>query len=507
MRDNRVIIIGAGLAGLAAGCYAQMNGYDSLIVEHHAHAGGVASAWRRGEYLIDGGIHFVMGHRPGVALYDLYRELGIMPACHCVDLDTYGRFVHEPSGRSVTLTADLDRAAADLKALSPEDGRIVDHLMQGARGLRGLDLSTAGLGLPPELRTLRGSLREYWDMRKMLPYVTGRYSHSIARYVRDVREPVLRSCIESLFTPDVPVFFVCMIFALLADGQLGLLEGGCTDFVQAMVRRYRVLGGTVEYGATVKEILVNEGRARGVRLEDGRELDAGAVVSAADGASAIFGLLGGRYLSDKIRRRYDSWPRFRPLMMLSFGVNRSFPGELPFSTLALERPLAVAGEQVPSLMVRLFNYSGRFAPPGKTVVQVEFETGWTYWDELQRRDRAGYDAAKAATAEQVLLRLDTHYPGISAQVELTDVATPYTFWRYTRNDRGSWEGWMITPKTMTSSIERTLPGLADFYMAGQWVTPGGGVPPVLYTGRHAVQLLCRRDGRSFTADAQGTTTS
>jgi hypothetical protein len=47
---------------------------------------------------------------------------------------------------------------------------------------------------------------------------------------------------------------------------------------------------------------------------------------------------------------------------------------------------------------------------------------------------------------------------------------------------------------------RTLPGLANFYMAGQWVMPGGGVPPCLYSGRHGVQILCRRDGKPFVSN-------
>ena len=43
-------------------------------------------------------------------------------------------------------------------------------------------------------------------------------------------------------------------------------------------------------------------------------------------------------------------------------------------------------------------------------------------------------------AGEVLERLERHYPGLSGQVEVTDVATPYTTWRYTRNDRGAYEG-------------------------------------------------------------------
>lgn len=101
-----VIIIGAGLAGLAAGISAQTNGYQSRIFEHNAVPGGVAAWWRRGDYRIDGGIHFVMGHRPGGKLYELYRELGIVPSCRFVDMTTYGHFVEEASGHSVRVTTD-----------------------------------------------------------------------------------------------------------------------------------------------------------------------------------------------------------------------------------------------------------------------------------------------------------------------------------------------------------------------------------------------------------------
>jgi phytoene desaturase len=83
---------------------------------------------------------------------------------------------------------------------------------------------------------------------------------------------------------------------------------------------------------------------------------------------------------------------------------------------------------------------------------------------------------------------------------VTDVATPYTTWRYTLNHEGAWEGWLMTPQAMRTAVERMLPGLERFYMAGQWVMPGGGVPPVLYSGRHAVQLLCRDDGRPFSTE-------
>ena len=496
MVEKSVIIIGAGLAGLAAGCYAQMNGYQSHIFEQHSVPGGVAAAWKRQGYLIDGGIHFVMGHKPGTSLHELYGELGTVPAGCCVDMTTYGRFADEASGRSVLITQDLDRLAGDLKALSPADGRIVDELIAGARAMQGLDLSQVGMSQPPELVGWLDQLKELWAMRRLFRYFSGKYARPVAEYVQAVRDPWLRECIKYLFLPEVPVWFIFMVLGLLADGQLGLLTGGSLDFVLPIERRYKALGGRVTYRASVKEILVENDRAVGVRLADGSQHRADVVVSAADGYSTIFEMLRGRYVDEKIKNRYHNWKLIRPAVMISLGVAREFRDDPWLMAIKLERPLAVGGQPVGEIMVRIFNYGDRFAPPGRTVVQVSFETMWDYWNELQK-ERQRYEAEKARVAAEVLERLERHYPGISSLVEMTDVATPYTTWRYTRNYQGAYMGWLLTPEALNTRVARTLPGLGNFTMAGQWVMPGGGVPSVLYSGRHVVQILCHREGKPF----------
>ncbi len=499
MAGESVIIIGAGLAGLSAGCYAQANGYQSRIFEHHSQPGGVAAAWRRKDYLIDGGIHFVMGHRPGSALYNLYCELGIVPGCRFVDMTTYGRFSDEGSGRSITVTQNLDHLTADLKAASPADARIVDELMAMVRTMRRGGLGEMGMDSPPELTGFLDQIKGMWAMRQLFRYFTGRYSCSVAEYVQDIQDPWVRQCFMYLFLPEVPVWFIGMILALFAEGQLGFLARGCPDFVLPLERRYKELGGQIAYKSTVKEILVEGDRAVGVRLTDGSEHRADAVISAADGYSTLFTMLGGRYVNDKIRSRYATWQPIRPMVIISYGVAREFPGEPPFTTFVLEHPLDVDGQAVKAIFFRILNYSTHFAPPGKTVIQVEFESEWDYWNTLYSTDRAGYEAAKDHLAAEVLHRLERHYPGLAAQVEVTDVATPYTTWRYTLNHKGAWAGWLPTTRVLMSRIERTLPGLDRFVMAGQWVTAGGSVPSSLYSGRHAVEILCRRNGRRFVA--------
>jgi len=85
-------------------------------------------------------------------------------------------------------------------------------------------------------------------------------------------------------------------------------------------------------------------------------------------------------------------------------------------------------------------------------------------------------------------------------VEVTDVATPLTFERYTGNWKGSFEGWIITPEnayTMTKPMPQMVPGLKNVYMCGQWVEPGGGLPTSIMSAKRLLKTICKEDGRKF----------
>jgi phytoene dehydrogenase-like protein len=70
-----------------------------------------------------------------------------------------------------------------------------------------------------------------------------------------------------------------------------------------------------------------------------------------------------------------------------------------------------------------------------------------------------------------------------------------------RSWRGAYEGWLPTSDAFLHHVNKKLAGLDRFYMAGQWVEPGGGVPTAVLSGRQAVQLLCADTERAFHARA------
>jgi phytoene dehydrogenase-like protein len=167
----------------------------------------------------------------------------------------------------------------------------------------------------------------------------------------------------------------------------------------------------------------------------------------------------------------------------------------------LDKPITIAGELRQSVTFKHYSYDPTLAPAGKSVLEVIYSSNHAYWKKLAE-DPERYEAEKKDIAIQVMNQIEKQYAGFTGQVEVVDVATPLTYERYTGNWQGSMEGWLMTTKTLDSMItgkqmSKTLPGLANFYQIGQWVEPGGGLPPAATSARGVLQMICRKDGKAF----------
>ena len=128
--------------------------------------------------------------------------------------------------------------------------------------------------------------------------------------------------------------------------------------------------------------------------------------------------------------------------------------------------------------------------------KVSIPSNIAYWNPLNE-DNKRYQDEKEKICDQVVSILDQRFPGLANTIEMRDVSTPITYIRYTGNWQGSHQGWMLTPETGLYRMKKVLPGLNNFYMAGHWVQPGGGVPSAALSGRNITQFLCKQDKKSF----------
>lgn len=164
----------------------------------------------------------------------------------------------------------------------------------------------------------------------------------------------------------------------------------------------------------------------------------------------------------------------------------------------LDRPVTIAGEVRERLDIELYRFDPYMAPEGKAVLKVMFDSSYAYWKNLYHQGES-YTAEKEKIARTVIDLLEKRFPGIKARVELIDVATPVTTERFT----GNWQGLQayIQPGNMMDSMlkgfTKTLPGLENFYMVGQWAGATIGVSTVAIMGRNLIKSICKRDRRRF----------
>lgn len=495
MPEKSIIIIGAGIAGLSAGCYARMNGYAARIFEMHTIPGGLCTAWKREGYLVDGCLHWLVGSSPGSNFYPIWEELGAVQGRTFIDHDEYMR-VEGRDGRTLVMYTDIDRFERHLLELSPADAAAIRDFAKAVRVFCKIELP---VDKAPETY---GPLDGLKFMLAILPRAgtISRWARvSLREFAGRFSDPLLREGFLQAWMPDFSMLFVLFTFAWMHRKVAGYPLGGSLPFALAIEKRFKALGGEVAYKAKVQKILVENGRAVGVRLEDGTEHRGDVVVSAADGHETLYSMLDGKYIEDNLRTRYESGAIFPPLVHVALGVNRRFDEVHPSvsgTSIPLDSPIVISGAPHDRMTVEIHNFDASMAPAGKTVVRVMFDSAFDFWRKL-REDEAAYTAEKDRIADALVSALDRKFPGLSALVEMRDVATPLTFHRYTGNWQGSFEGWQITPGNWKKFMKKTLPGLRDFYMCGQWVEPGGGIPAVAMSGRNVVQIICKKDRRKF----------
>jgi phytoene dehydrogenase-like protein len=492
-----IIIIGAGIGGLAAGCYAQMNGYQTQIFEQHSGPGGLCTAWNRQGYTFDSGIHYIFGTGVGQPFYQLWQELGVIQAVSFVRHTDFMQ-IRDPQGQVLCVYSNPDQLEQHLTALSPGDTKVIAEFCQGIRTFKAFDLSMLQQK-PKALMTAADWARVG---RQVLPFVRslGKWGRlSLQELATQFQHPFLRTAIPHMFAwPDVPVMVGMSLLAYLDNGNAGFPIGASLTVAKAMEQRYLELGGEIHYQAPVERILVEADQAVGVRLHNHQDHRARRVISACDGRRTIFGLLGGDYVNRRIHQLYDGHLPIHSQFQISLGVNRCFADQPPWVTHLLDQPITLAGEDHYEVGVKHYGLDPTLAPPGKSVVQVLLTTRYSAWQ--QRYDQGDGQAAGTQAATDLLQRLESLYPGLGNAIEVMEVTTPLSNERHTGNWQGASCGWLLTHETlplMIKGVPKRLPGLSNFSMVGHWTEPGGSLPIVAMSGRNMMYEICHEDGRNF----------
>lgn len=488
---KKILIVGAGVAGLSAGIHACRNGYDVELYEMHNLPGGLCAAWARKDYTFDGCIHWLIGSRSGSQFNRLWREVGALKETKIIDHEIF-MTIEDGSGKSLNIYSDLDHLQTHLLEMAPEDEIPVKQMIDAAKTMSKVNMP---LEKPDEFFRI-------WDipvmMIKMMPLfkVLGRFSRiTVAEFLAELKNPFLKEALALVLPIDYTMTSLVGTLASLHSSDAGFPEGGSLPFARSIEQCFLELGGRIHYNSKVKQILVRDNRVDGLLLDNGSEVQGDYVISAADLHSTLYDLLGGKYLTPRIKDSFANLSLYSSAQV-NLGLNTDLSSEAKKLVVRLDHPIDLGCG--PNRYAYLTNYSfdPTLAPTGKSVLAAMVYSSYEYWGS-PTSNRERYREKKEQLADKLIKAAVKRFPTIKDKIEVVDVVTPLTYNRYTAVWKGAYMAWIVPPSAGRFNIPRTLPDLKSFYLAGQWVSPPAGLPGSMLTGRHVIQVICRKDKKRF----------
>ena len=491
---TKVVIIGAGIAGLTCGIYAQLNGFDTHIYEMHSIPGGECTGWDRDGYHFDGCIHWLMGSKPGTALHDMWRTTGALnDDVKIVNHDVFARY--EEGGRYMNLYTNADKLEKHLLEISPQDKKEIKRLCKALRVMgefgmpidKPMDKMTAGDGLKFAAKNIGklGQLNFFNNIK-------------ISDYVKLFKDPLLQHGILGAIPGDYNANALVMSMAGMHVGDSGYPVGGSRALAKRMEQRYIELGGQVSYKNRVEKIIVENGSAKGIRLVGGEEVSGDIVISCADAYATLYKMLDDKYTPDMYRNLFENPKKhYTPTCSLVFfGVDCEITDNYRAINIHREKSVSINGQETDNASLLCYTYDETLAPKGKTVIVAYYTADFDYWNALYS-DKEKYKQEKERLKQDAMELLIKRFPQAECKIEVVDVVTPMTYVKYCDAWRGCWMSWGDSGKEVPRYFPGELEGLKNFLLAGMWTLPPGGLPGAAGAGRFAAYRITESQGREF----------
>lgn len=490
----KVVVIGAGISGLSAGIYAARAGFDVTILEQHNIPGGLSTSWSRKGYYFEGGMHWLTGSSPKMPLNKVWHETGALQDNNLVEnRDPLYNLIDE-NGKTLSLYRYLPQMQKALIDYAPEDKVRIKKMCREIRDFTNFHmpvLDTRGCKCknPVKINPL-----EFLKMLPAIMRVPRLTNTSYMEYVSRFKNKNLRHLLSSVIGYRYNALSFIYTLGSFASGDCGYPAGGSIRMAQNMLETYKALGGKILFRTKAENVHIEDYEVKGVVTSAGEELEANAVIISQDARAAVDTLF-----DTMIDEPWVNTMRHKTIteqnIFIGMGVKADL-SRLPYCCVyPLEKPFEYAGCKWKEL--RIYNYAAYkdHAPEGCTALTCLL-IGESYGFWKAAKADGTYKDKKKELGELFIKRLAEFIPEVGEALEVIDVATPCTYERYTGSYEGSWMSvWQKGGKQY--NYPQILDSIFGVYFAGQRIQMPGGLPIAVYTGRQAVQFLCRDFGEEF----------
>jgi phytoene dehydrogenase-like protein len=494
-RDFDAIVIGSGLGGLSCAAAFARQGYKTIVLEQHTQPGGYATTFKRpGGFTFDVSLHSTTaGERQGIRnLIDGFPEI------------TEVEFVPHPYlYRAIFPDYDIRVPQRNIQAYID---LLIKHFPGEKEGIIGLFEDIKGLGRDIRKYSEVGGKVDMSRFPQDFPVLFKTYSKTwggfLDPWIKDLKLKGIISALWGYFGLP-PSRLSCFYYAIPLMGYLS--EGGyypkgrSQAISQAFVKIIKAKGGQVELATSVEKILVKDGAAYGVVTGKGRKITGRVIVSNANAHDTFYSLVEDRTALKDFLARLEKYSISLSSFQVFLGLKKDLvksvglkdsevfyePGYDPEAGYA--HSLAANVENGGFGLTVYDNIYDSYSPKGKNTLNLLVLQGYDHWqkyeEDYRKGNKAEYKKEKERMAGILIEKAEKALlPGLREAIEVKEIGTPLTNWRYTRNFRGAIYGW---DQTLDNSGPSRLPHktpIKNLFLSGAWTSPGHGYGAVIPSG-------------------------
>ncbi len=498
------LVIGAGLGGLVCAAKLSRRGKKVLVLEKKPHPGGTSYVFRRGPDCFPmGPLAFSFPERAG----EFLAEAGV------ADEIKFKRVHFE------LLTPSFDIVySRGLRDLQAELARTFPHESDGIEAflaelmalipfLKDLDRWHPDFSLDPRSASPPGGggagrrcPLEFVETYSNLPA-----SGLLDKYFRDAR---LKNFLGSQGTsaPEISLLQLAFMWNIMSESGIWFPSCGIHRLSELLRDAVLKSGGEVRLGAPVEKILIEGGRAKGIRTQSGEVIEGRWVISNADLKRTFVELIEPGHIRPDYRALIRNVPYTDSELCVYLGVD---PAKVDLSRMRAGHLFFLKngdgrGKDDPTdfdrreIEICLWSeYAADAAPSGRAVIVLRVGLPYALFDSWrtgEKRRRENYHQYRKTLAAKLISTAESALPGLASAVELMEVATPLTYRDWGQRYQGSIAGW-----TRSADLAAALPGklliktpFPNLLMVGIYAAAElflGGVPTSMFTASRAADYV------------------
>ncbi len=494
-----VTVIGAGIAGLTAAALLSKAGLHVVVLEANSRPGGFLSGFERRGFTFDTAIQWLNQCKPGGIVYNVFSHLGDdFPKCK--PLARIRRF--KGNSFDYLLTTNPHKLR----------DRFIEDFPGESRGIHRFFADSKVLG--ERLRILQYRMRametmSIWEKAlygfKMLHWVLPIWKHLNASAERGLDRYFEGEDFKRIFCIEKTLMslLVPISLAFMEDFQAPPV-GGSQAFIKWLQNRVESSGSQVLLNRRVEKVLLDGNRAVGVSLADGQTIRSRYVLAACDVESLYERMLPIDHVPANLCRRlreadiyYSNFTLFIGLDcdVTSLGLNEECVNLSRDGISRLEQSGGDQHKTALTIMAPSFR-DPTLAPEGKGTLTIHCPAFFDYSDHWKteaglKRGQA-YRDFKQEYGTVLVERVEkTMVPGLRDHIEVMEMATPVTYWRYSGNRAGSIMGATPTYRNIKNKLAHYRTPVQNLLLGGQWAEYSGGVPIAIKAGTNTSLIILK----------------